>query len=277
MSEEKQELTAVTNESKSKYYLPEIPKVERAKIAEYLMDKHIVKGGLTKDEVEHATELCLALNLNPIKKEIYFVAYGEGKYRQFSPIASYTTYIAKGQQTRLLDGFETSIEEKDGQVYSATCTIHRKDWDRPFTSTVYYSEMVKYKGKTKDVTEFWSKMPRKMLSKCAVVDAFRSCFAGVEELQGLPYIQEELAGDFIDVPSKPAPKAVEAPKLDVKALIAHAEKQGLKSSDVDKIAFDYCTENKIEPVNVSEFTATDQVRKFFAERIKELVALNEAV
>jgi hypothetical protein len=286
MNEENQ-ITTVDTNSKSKYYLPEIPKIEKEKIAEYLMDKHIIKGGLTKEEVEHATELCLALNLNPIKKEIYFAAYGSGDKRQFTPIASYTAYIAKGQQTRLLNGFETTIEEKDGKVFSATCTIHRKDWDRPFQSTVYYDELVKTKdewenGKKtgkKVVTEFWEKMPRKMLSKCAVVDAFRSCFAGTQELQGLPYIQEELDGDFIDpnkVKSHKQPEAIQENKLNVKALKDYVVKQGLKESDLDKILENYCDE-KLNGVmcELSDLPNSDEVRAFISNGIKELKALKE--
>ena len=115
----------------------------------------------------------------------------------------------------MLDGFEPSIEEKDGKVYSATCTIYRKDWSRPFKKTVYFDELAKYKdewigGKktgNKVLTEFWDKMQRSQLEKCSVVDAFRIGFAGNQELEGLHYITEESEDRMIVVTSNPGNKS----------------------------------------------------------------------
>jgi len=61
----------------------------------------------------------------------------------------------------------------------------------------------------------------------------------------------------------------EAKLLDVDALLKHAESQGLKKAAIEHIAKQY------SDIPLNELPSTDEVRKFFANGIKEMVALNK--
>jgi hypothetical protein len=65
----------------------------------------------------------------------------------------------------------------------AVVTVHRKDWSHPFTHEAYKVEVAQN-------TPIWTKMPRFMLKKVAIGQAFRLAFP--EQMGGMPYMEEEL-------------------------------------------------------------------------------------
>ena len=153
-------------------------------------------------------QIAKAFNLNPFKREIYCVAYGEGDKRQLSIITGYEVYIKRAERTGLLDGwkveffgrFEKQIVEKEvngrngkyiktiEQVVElercfARITIHRKDRSVPFEHEVEFSEYTQNNS-------MWNSKPVTMLKKVAIGQGFRLCFS--DEMAGMPYLAEEI-------------------------------------------------------------------------------------
>lgn len=132
----------------------------------------------TENEKNQFFDICCAFKLNPIKKEVYGVKYGNN----FNIIVGYETYLKRAQRTGLLDGFNTTTV-KDGNDVKAVCTIYRKDWTHPFIHEVYLSEYDTGKS-------LWQTKKITMIKKVAEAQAFRKCFT--DELGGMPYTSEEL-------------------------------------------------------------------------------------
>jgi phage recombination protein Bet len=160
--------------------------ISKDKIVEYL-DSVGLGQSLTSAEKVQFFNVCLAYNLNPIKKEIYAVKYGQNP---ISIIVGFETYIKRAERSGNLDGYDVRAEGnvKDNSL-KAIITIYRKDWSRPFIHEVHYSEYIQ---RTKDgqITKFWLEKPITMLKKVAMSQGFRLCFS--DENGGLPYSEEEI-------------------------------------------------------------------------------------
>lgn len=129
-------------------------------------------------------ELASAFGLNPFKREIYAVGYGDN----WNIITGYEVYLKRAERIGKLNGWNATVSGS-GENMEATVIIHRKDWSMPFTHTVYYREVCQ---KTKDgkPNSVWSKMPSFMLRKVAIAQGFRLCFP--DEMGGMPYTSDEL-------------------------------------------------------------------------------------
>jgi phage recombination protein Bet len=185
------ERESLANTSKE---LMEQPKgITEEKIAEYLQAFGLAKK-LLPEEVRQFTGIACEFQLNPFKREIYCVAYGDGQYRTCSIIVGYEVYIKRAERTGKVDGWKAWVEG-EGENLKAKLEIYRKDWQHPFTHEVYWREAVQ-KKKTGDITSFWQKMPKFQLKKVAISQGFRMCFP--DELGGLPYDGAELG---IETPS----------------------------------------------------------------------------
>lgn len=178
----------------------------REKLLEFLK----IAGVATKlSEAERLqfVEIAMAYNLNPFKREIYCSTYGSGEYRTTSIITGYEVYIKRAERTGKLNGWGVAIEGsvKDASL-KAIITIHRKDWEEPFTHEVYFEEVCQYK-KDGNPTSIWAKMPRFMTKKVAIAQGFRLCFS--DELGGMPYTSDELPQeDKAAATAKPVQAAV---------------------------------------------------------------------
>lgn len=175
----------------------EIEVVSEKKLTEYL--NLFGAKDLTDKEKMQFLEIAKAYNLNPFKREIYMTAYGEGQYRQCSIITGYEVYIKRAEKSDKLDGYSV-ITEGNIPDMTATITIYRKDWSRPFIHTVEYSEYVQ-KKKDGSINKFWAEKPKTMLKKVATAQGFRLCFSN--EFGGMPYTSEEMPQpDIIIEPKK---------------------------------------------------------------------------
>lgn len=126
-------------------------------------------------------ELSQAYGLNPFKREIYAVGYGNN----FNVITGYEVYLKRAERTGLLDGYETNWEEDaNGSIKSCTCTVYRKDRQHPTKQKVYFSEY-------NLGTAIWKSKPHTMIEKVAIAQAFRKAFP--DELGGMPYTAEEVS------------------------------------------------------------------------------------
>lgn len=149
-------------------------------------------------------ELASAFKLNPFKREIYAVGYGEN----WNIITGYEVYIKRAERTNNLDGWKVTVDGS-GENMTATVTIYRKDWSHPFEHTVLFSEVCQ---KTKDgrLNSVWAKMPSFMCKKVAIAQGFRLCFS--DELSGMPYTSDELAEPEEPKVRDVTPKAEPLPK-----------------------------------------------------------------
>ena len=140
--------------------------------------------------------IALAQNLNPLKREIYAVAYGSN----FNVITGYEVYLARAERTGLLDGWEATVKGM-GSDMVATCTIWRKDRSKPTVIEAWFSEY-------NTGQSLWKSKPRTMLRKVAIAQAFRMTFP--TELGGIPYTSDEIAaGDVQEAEYTPLDKLAE--------------------------------------------------------------------
>lgn len=132
-------------------------------------------------------EMSQAFRLNPFKREIYAVGYGEN----WNIITGYEVYLKRAERIGKLDGWEATVEGS-GENMTATVTIWRKDWKMPFKHTVLFSEVCQ---RTKDgkLNAVWAKMPSFMCRKVAIAQAFRLCFP--DEFAGMPYTADEMPSE----------------------------------------------------------------------------------
>jgi phage recombination protein Bet len=161
--------------------------ITETKVVEYL-DSAGITSTLLENEKKMFVNIAREFGLNPFKREIYIVAYGEGEKRKCSIITGYEVYLKRAERTGKLDGWNIKYEGI-GENMKAIITIYRKDMKYPFSHEVYYSECVQYNqyGKPNAV---WAKMPRFMTKKVAIGQAFRLCFP--DDLGGMPYEEEEM-------------------------------------------------------------------------------------
>jgi phage recombination protein Bet len=139
---------------------------------------------LTAAQKELCIKTSLSWGLNPLKREIHFVAY-QGQEPKI--VVGYDVYIKRAERTHNLDGWNVVVEGRTPDM-KAVITIHRKDWSHPFVHEVYFEEVSQASG-------VWKKMPRFMLKKVAIGQGFRLCFP--EEFGGMPYMAEEVGLDEV--------------------------------------------------------------------------------
>lgn len=155
---------------------------EKAK--EYLQS---MGNKLPAKQLTQFIEMAKAFQLNPFKREIYAVGYGEN----WNIITGYEVYLKRAERTAKLDGWKCDVEGS-GENMRATVTIYRKDWSHPFTHTVLFSEVCQ---KTKDgkLNSVWAKQTSFMTKKVAIAQGFRLCFP--DEFSGMPYTSDEMPNE----------------------------------------------------------------------------------
>ncbi|MCX8070088.1 MAG: recombinase RecT [Thermodesulfovibrionales bacterium] len=138
---------------------------------------------LTAQQKTMFMNLALTFGLNPFKREIYAVPYGNS----FNYVTGYQVYISRAEATGKLDGWEVeTIKDNNGRLIGARATVYRKDWSKPFIWEVSLNEFNRNNGN-------WRIMPEFMLKKVCIAQAFRLCFPN--EFSGMPYIAEEIINE----------------------------------------------------------------------------------
>ncbi len=160
--------------------------VEEKVIKEWLENTGLANQ-LQEHEVIQFIRIAKAYNLNPFKKEIFCNVYNanDPDKRTLSIVIGYKVFIKRAEKINLLDGWGCQIQKEDGEL-KAICTIYRKDWKFPFVHESWFSECVQ-KTRQGNINAFWKKMPKFMLKKVCIAQAFRLCFPN----EDMPYIQEE--------------------------------------------------------------------------------------
>lgn len=141
---------------------------------------------LKENHKKQFIDVCCAYGLNPIKKEVYGVPYGD----KFNIIVGYESYIKRAERSGLLSGWKVETVGT-GNDMKAVITINRKDWNDPFVHEVDFSEYNTNQN-------LWKTKPKTMIKKVAIAQGFRMCFS--ETLGGMPYTADELP-DEMSTPS----------------------------------------------------------------------------
>ena len=183
-------------------------------IQKYEIDDKILKdfldvfgqSKLTDAEKTTFLQIAKASGLNPFKREIHLIKYGE----EFGVVTGFEVYVKRAEATGLLGGWKVWTEGKlipvqkevermgkNGKYkklvktwegdFKAVIKIIRKDWKQPFQWEVVLSEYAKDNA-------FWEK-PITMLKKVVTGQGFRLCFQ--ETCGGLPYTMEEQQSAFV--------------------------------------------------------------------------------
>ena len=152
------------------------------KVTDNSLNSYLTSMGLAaklnEKEKNQFLEISKAYNLNPFKREIYCVKYGD----TLSIIVGYESYIKRAERSGLLDGWSIKTEGV-GNDLKAIVTINRKDWRLPFVHETYFREYVQN-------NRFWKEKPITMIKKVAIAQAFRMAFSS--EIGGMPYTSEEI-------------------------------------------------------------------------------------
>lgn len=156
----------------------------------------------TDQEIALFLNQCAMFGLNPFKREIYLIKYGNNPA---TFVVGYEVYLKRAERSDKWDGLESGTEG-NGPEMKAWAKVYRKDWTRPLYHEVYYTEYAQYKDEwvngqktgKKSLTKFWLEKPQTMLKKVAICQAFRMAFP--DEFAGMPYTAEEMPVDHSRLP-----------------------------------------------------------------------------
>ena len=130
-----------------------------------------------------------AWGLNPIKKEIMFVKYGNNPG---TSVINYQVPIKRAEASGELEGYTVDYK---GQGDNAVCivTIHRKGWKTPFVHETVFREVAygyRKDGGTYLKSAGWKAQPTFMHKKTSINQAFKLAFPSL--LGNMPYIEGEV-------------------------------------------------------------------------------------
>lgn len=211
--------------------------------------------GLSKQLVEEEKiqfiKMAQAFNLNPFKKEIFCNVYNADRpeYRTLSIVIGYPVFLKRAERLTLLDGWGCQIVQ-DHDDMKAVCTIYRKDWKFPFQHEAWLKETMQCK-KSGEPNSFWKKMPKFMLKKVCISQAFRLCFP--DELGEYPYTDIEMGREYAE-PINVTPKD--------------------EQQEEDNLTYDATAIKQEVNTNTGNITGWAKLQKFVKENQKEIMAKN---
>ncbi|MFN4132069.1 MAG: phage recombination protein Bet [Caldimicrobium sp.] len=237
--------------------------IEKA-VIEYLK---IVGQRIPESYAKQFIQICKAFQLNPFKREIYLIPYGNN----VNIIVGYETYLKRAERSGKLSGWcvwtEGSVE--DGTL-KAIIEIKRKDWEMPFRHEVFYKE---YKRET----QIWKEKPYTMIKKVAIAQGFRLAFP--EEVSGLPYTQEEMSENENVIVGEIVSEEVEVEKDEKKKFsgvgvdlnkVKERVKKEIQASKVETKTEKEQEQEKVEEEKKEE--KREEETKWTIEKIKEIAS-----
>lgn len=211
--------------------------------------KHLCPNA-TEQELIMGLEIAKMFNLNPLKREVYFVKYSDKPSDKMQVLVGYEVYLKRAERSGKYNGLEISSEGsvKEGNL-KAIVKVYRKDWSHPLVHEAHYVEYVQCKTIWKDgmkageePNKFWATKPITMIKKVCISQAFRLAFP--DEFDGMPYTSDEVVDQerVIDLPVT-APYEPIAPEEELitseqgKALMAILKKNGWNKQDLTEMIF----------------------------------------
>lgn len=239
----------------------------------------------TDQELMMGLQIAKTFNLNPLKREIYFIKYKDDK--PMSVVTGYEVYLKRADRSGKYAGLKSwttgSVETNDlvGHV-----KIYRKDWTEPLELSADYNEYVQLKKDFKtgkvEPNKFWKDKPKTMIKKVAESQGFRKAFP--DEFDGMPYTSDEIVDqekivDITDVKEMPVTSTridhIES-NLEVKPVVSQEQ-----AEDIKKLAI----EKKISAKDLNEFllynfnvkSRKDVLASQYQEVINQLKAYNAKI
>ena len=207
-------------------------------------------------EIIKAISVAKYLGLNPLKKEVHLVPYGN----TVQLIVGYTEYIKRANRSGKLNGWKVNFGKDEIDEY-AEVVIWRKDWEHEFKWKVYLSEAMQN-------SPTWKKMPRFMLRKVAIAQAFRLAFP--DETAHLPYEEAEIIVEDIS-------NITEAEEDDLS--LSNINDKNCDKEKNNKNGLEKITPEQIKKIHilVKELGWTDEeYREFLRGRCKKLKRINKS-
>lgn len=155
--------------------------IDDALMLRYMQSMNIASQ-LSENEKIQFIDIAKAYQLNPFKREIYCIAYGQGERRKLNILTGYEVYLKRAERTGKLAGWKITCTG-EGAHMKAVIEIHRKDWTMPLMHEVLFKEYAQE-------SQIWKAKPQTMLKKVAIAQGFRLAFP--DELGGMPYEDSEL-------------------------------------------------------------------------------------
>ncbi len=156
-------------------------------------------GNITGQEAVLFMNLCKYQKLNPFLNEAYLVKFGDQPAQQ---ITGKDAFMKRAESHDQFEGYkagliiaregevievEGSFTIKEDLVLGGWCEVYRKDRKNPIIAKVNLEEYNKGKA-------LWKDMPKTMIRKVAMVQAFREAFPA--NLGGM-YVEEEMSFDQV--------------------------------------------------------------------------------
>jgi len=123
------------------------------KLVEDFMKNQKIKA--SDEEKKKFLMLCLVNELNPWKKEVYAIPYGD----KLTLVIWYNVFLQRAEATWLVAGWNILMRKVEWKLISWTITIYRKDWTKPFE---YSLDLVDAKN---DKNPLWNTKAEDMLRK----------------------------------------------------------------------------------------------------------------
>lgn len=143
--------------------------------------------GATDQELTYGLQIAKTFNLNPLKREIYFVKYGD---QPMQTLTGYEVYLKRAERSGKYDGLSVKSEGKvEDKTLKAIVEVYKKGLSHPICHEIYYIEYVQYR-KDGQINKFWKEKPVTMTKKVAISQAFRLAFP--DEFDGMPYTADEV-------------------------------------------------------------------------------------
>ena len=161
-------------------------KEKRSEIIEFLKLSGWTQNA-KQEEIELFIKYSITANLNPLKREIYFVPFN-GKYQ---PITGFQVYISRAFKSGKLDYYQPRLEKTENGKLKCVVEVKRKDSSKAMEFTAYWDEVAKN-------SPIWKQQGKYMFEKVAIVQALRKAIPDDDELASLPYSQEELGYQIQD-------------------------------------------------------------------------------
>lgn len=271
-------------------------------VDEKTLREFLISSGTAAKLTESQQNLFLltakAMNLNPLKREIYPIPFlkkgarnkpnpGPGDY-DMSLVTGYEIYLKRAERVKdsegkpVFDGYETRFE---GRLKTEKKTVKYKDddgkWeerqkevlvsadpDDPFRCvvTIYRRDRklpvthTVYWEECTQNNEMWNSKPRTMLEKVALCQGFRRAFP--DEYSGLPYAEEELPSDRGIIEAPPT----EPQKLSEAAALSCPNPEKAKLAILCDEILHVCSEKKISDINLAKSIA----RSYGGRSLQEL-------
>jgi len=239
--------------------------------------KRMFAKGATDDEFAVFLELAKRYNLDPFKRQIFFLP----DRRQNEPgkiMVSHAGLIHIAHSSDQWAGMKTFIISKQGEeklivdnpndIAGAVCYVFRKDWKEPLIHAVSFREYFKSNNSHMGP---WYTMPQTMIKKVAEAGALRRAF----DLGGL-YIEEEMDTSYVqyEVPEETPEELKEVEKEETKEA-----KKAVPSAYITRLhaniqAFSKKYNKKVENVEkYLEKKIGKELKKFSTDDIKRAIEI----